>query len=219
MHLTTKMVSVQLLLTLTATVLAAEPTQATEPRPYYMDMASKAMVNYAMRYKHVGVPESVASSQASYAVEQILKQPQATAIVEGAISHVGNNGPTMDPSQMLSLANQAHQMYEGAAKKPGYTNYAQYVRSAAKNFNIAKATDDAQVLIEKYGNGGKQRYPVHAKHAISKANVALAQVTEDPQGQAAYQTAKIVGNKLAVDFGASMPTGIKGSVKRLFDRI
>lgn len=213
------MVSVQLLFALATIVFASEPSGAAQPRPYYMNAASQAMVNYAMRYKHAGVPEAVASSQASHAVEELMRQPQATAIVESAISHYGQNGPTMNPAQMLSLANQAEQMYEGAARKPGYSSYVQYVRSAAKNFNIPKATDEAQLLVDKYGNGGKQRYPAHAKHAIDKANIAFAQVTGDPQGQAAVHTVKNVGNKLAADFGASMPTGLKGSVKRLFDRI
>lgn len=213
------MVSTQFMFAaLASTALAAEPTQAPA-RPYYMDVASKAMVNYALRYKHEFVPEAVASSQASHVVDQIMKQPQATVLVQSAISHVASNGPTMAPSQMLSLANQAQQIYDGAAKKPEYQSYAKYVQSAAKNFNVPKATGDAQRLIDQYGGGGKKRYPKQAGRAINKVNMAVVQVTQDPHGQAAYQTAKSVGKGLAADFGLSMPTGIKGSIKQLFNRI
>lgn len=184
-----------------------------------MQKASQAMVNYAMKYKHEGVPNSVASSQAAYAVDQIMKQPQATSLVQGAMKHVGTNGPQMDGSQMLSLANQASQLYEQNSNKPEYKNFVQYVRSASKNFNTDKAAVDAQLAVEKYGGGTKAKYPKHANKAIGNVNLAVSSAQQDPQGKQAIATGKAVGQKLAADFGASMPTGIKHSVKNFFNAV
>lgn len=210
------MVSFQVFaLTLATGVLA----QQQNSQPYYMRQASQAMVNYAMKYKHEGVPNSVASSQAGYAVDQIMKQPQATALVEGAMKHVGTNGPQVDGSQLLSLANQASQLYEQNSNKPEYKNYAQYIRSAAKNFNTPKAAADAEFALEKYGSGGKAKYPKQANKVIGNANIALSSVKQDPQGKQAVATGKVLGQKLASDFGTSMPSGIKQKVKGLFAAI
>lgn len=170
---------------------AQQPTQ-----PYFMQKASSAMVNYAVKYRQTGVPESQASSAAAEVISSALAPSQATALVSSAVSYYAVNGPKVSGSQAAELVSKASSFYDEIVQKPAYTNFAKQVQEKQTLFDVSRAFDDAQARAI----GIESRHNEQANKIASQVKATYNTLKADPAGSQAIQDGKQLAKRVGSDF-------------------
>lgn len=171
-------------------------TPVNNDKPYIMQKASDAMVNYAVNYRKTDVPVSQASSAAAEIVDKVLAQPQATELAKSAVSYLAANGPTVDGAAARQAATKASSFYDEIATKPAYTQFANELAQKTSLFDVNRAFNDAQEKLAAVGNQHNDK----ARNAVVRANAAYRQLALDPNGAEAIKTGRELAGRVAKDF-------------------
>lgn len=180
------------ILIIAGSALAAQQTT----QPYFMQKASSALVEYAVKYRQTGVPEAQASSAAVELVSSALAPAAATDLVYSAVSYYAANGPKVTGAQAAELVSKASSYYDEINKKPAYTNYAKLVQQKQTLFDVNRAVDDAQAQVLDVGN----KYNAQANKIASQVKASYNALKADPAGNQAILQGKQLAKRVGADF-------------------
>ncbi|GMM52546.1 hypothetical protein DASB73_035090 [Starmerella bacillaris] len=180
---------------LTITTVSATPT-ATPTKPYFIEMASKGLVRYALQHTVSGANEKQASSVAGEIVDSLLSPPQATKILHGAASYYVMNGPTMAATDASKLATQASKFYNSLHTQPVYESFISNVGQQTTLFDVEGAFNQLQDKIASLG----QVHSSRATEVAGQIDQLYSSLKAQPAGAAAIETGRGILKEVGKDF-------------------